>query len=144
MSATFPLPPAPDPVQIAKWAGQIRALLTLAAGLGATWLPAITDNQIKDDLTAGLTTFTIALWLTGAIWSWVEKIIQQRKANAMVVAAAVVTAHQTIKAGTPTPTIVVPAPTAADAGATASRIIGFAEEGRASDIVPAPTARYTA
>jgi hypothetical protein len=146
MSDTFPLPPAPDPVKIAKWAGQIRAALTVLAGfnIAPEVLSTLTAVDINADLSAIMTVFGLALYIGTALWSWIEKEIAARHANAAVVASAVASAHATAETGVPTPTLVVPAPTPTDAGATASRIVGFAEEGHAYDIVPPPTARYSA
>jgi hypothetical protein len=94
MNDLFSFPPPPDPIQIVKWTGQVRALLTALAGLGmgAAWLPQITDVQIGAYLGASAT----VLGLLTAVWSWYEKTLTAQHVHATVVATAVASARANV------------------------------------------------
>jgi hypothetical protein len=90
MSAEINLPPPPDPVKVAQWAGQIRALIALLAGaglIGGVWA-GVSAEQVTNALTALLTLAGVA----GAAWasftSWRAKQADRKALVASAVASA--------------------------------------------------------
>ncbi len=103
MSDFPPLPQPPDPVKVAQWAGQARALVTLfggvLAGVGIV-LPAFTDTQLSGYITAGMTLVGLASYAAAAVHSWRQKTADR----AITVASAVASAES----GTPVVVSVTP------------------------------------
>ena len=85
------LPPPPDPVKVAQWAGQIRALLPFVggalAGVGVV-LPSFTDAQISGYISAAMTIVGLASYGASAVWSWYQKLQARRELVASAKASA--------------------------------------------------------
>jgi hypothetical protein len=129
--------PPVDPVQIAKWTGQVRLVLTLlaGAGIGASWLPHLTDAQIS-----GYVGVILFVWPPAALlWSWFENKWNGKKASAVVVASAAASARASANAVSNIPLIVIPAATVDEPTATATRPVTLHEMNAAAAIVPTPT-----
>ena len=99
--ASLPLPP--DPVKVAIWAGQVRALLPFIggalSGVGIV-IPTLTNEQLSGYISAGMTLAGFASLGFAALWSRWQKY-QDRK---MLVAAAIASAqHGTAVFVTETP-----------------------------------------
>jgi hypothetical protein len=133
-----PLLPSPDPVQIAKWTGQIRLVLTVlaGAGIGVAWIPRITDTQISAYVGVAL----LLLPIGASVWSWFENQWNSRKANATVVASAVASAKATAAEGTARPVVVVPFPTPMAQNGTAARPVSQ-DVADAAHLITEPPAR---
>lgn len=79
---------APDPTEVNKWGGQVRAWLAVITALGVA-VPNISDAEIQAYVSAAL----VAAGLASAIWSWIEKKRQGRAAKDLVVDSAVASAR---------------------------------------------------
>ncbi len=94
------LPPPPDPVKVAQYAGQIRAFLSLIggvlAGLGIV-LPTFTDAQINGYVSAAMIIMGLVSYGIAAFKSWQAKtadrqaLVASAKASAQHGTAVVVT-----------------------------------------------------
>lgn len=103
MTDTFNLPAPPDPVKVAQWAGQLRALLAALAGagvIGAAWA-GVSAEQIANWLTLALMAGSAAAGAYASIKSWQDK----RAQRALLVASAVASANT----GTPVAVTITPA-----------------------------------
>jgi hypothetical protein len=92
MTDQITLPPPPDPVKVAQWTGQIRALLPFVGGALASAgivIPSLTDAQISGYISAAMTAAGIASYAASAVWSWYQKV----KDRKMLVASAVASAQ---------------------------------------------------
>lgn len=116
------LPAPPSPTNIAVWTGQVRTVIAVLGGLGlgGAALQHVTDQQISNELTAGLTVFGFLAWAAAALWSRYSKWEAARADRASSVLSAVATASATARAGVRMPVIVVPAPTVFAPSATAT------------------------
>jgi hypothetical protein len=91
MSTEINLPPPPDPVKVAQWAGQIRALLPFIGGALASAgivIPSLTDAQISGYISAAMTAAGIASYAASAVWSWYQKVRDRKMLVASAVASA--------------------------------------------------------
>lgn len=114
-TTTFPKPP--DPLWVAQMAGQVRALMPLVGGIVGTLgitLPALTDAQIADYMSAGMVLFGFLSWAWTAIWSWRQKAAADKAKRGAEVSAAKATAAATMEAGRAMPVTVTVTPEGQD------------------------------
>jgi len=117
MSDTTTFPKPPDPLWLAQVAGQVRALMPLVGGIVGTLgitLPALTDAQIADYISAAMVLFGFASYAWTAIWSYRQKAAAERAKRDAEVSAAKASAEATMAAGRAMPVTVTVTPAGLD------------------------------